>query len=214
VYISDVNRELVHAYSVIQSRVDELIASLAEMERKYLPAEEEERKTIYYDSRNRFNMLKAENSDSVELAALFIFINRTCFNGLYRVNRKGEYNAPRGSYKNPTICDEGNLRAVSEKLKNVRIVCGDYRFSREFIDEHTFAYFDPPYRPLTATASFTAYAEGGFGDKEQTELAAFIDEMGERGAWCAASNSDPKNADESDDFRFVLSRCFVQFPEK
>jgi DNA adenine methylase len=174
------------------------------MESEYLSAGEEKRKALYYEARSRFNALKVENSDSVELASLFIFINRTCFNGLYRVNRKGEYNVPQGSYKKPTVCDEGNLRAVSEKLKNVRIVCGDYRLSREFIDEHTFAYFDPPYRPLTATASFTAYAEGGFGDKEQTELAAFIDEMSEHGAWCVASNSDPKNADESDDFFDVL----------
>lgn len=204
VYISDINRELVHTYTVIQKRVNELIDALGTLEREYLPADEDKRKTLYYAARSRFNKLKAENSGDVELAALFIFINRTCFNGLYRVNRKGEYNVPQGSYKNPAICDEGNLRVVSKKLKGVQIVCGNYKLSRDFIDEHTFAYFDPPYRPLSATASFTAYAEGGFGDKEQTELAAFIDEMSERGAWCVASNSDPKNADENDDFFDVL----------
>jgi DNA adenine methylase len=145
-------------------------------------------------------VLKAQQNESTELAALFVFLNRTCFNGLYRVNRRGEYNVPQGSYKTPTICDELTLRAVSGKLQNVQITCGDYRRSRDFIDANTFVYFDPPYRPLTATASFNAYASGGFGDKEQAELAHFFNEMSERGAWCVASNSDPKNIDESDEF--------------
>ncbi len=200
VYISDVNRELIHTYATIQTRVEELIAALGAMERAYVPEDAERRKTRYYAARSRFNELKAANAADVELAALFLFLNRTCFNGLYRVNRKGEYNVPQGRYANPTICDAGNLRAVSNALKDVRIVCGDYTLSRAFIDEHTFAYFDPPYRPLSATAGFTSYAAGGFGDQEQIALAGFIDEMSAHGAWCVASNSDPKNADENDDF--------------
>ncbi|MDR2359817.1 MAG: DNA adenine methylase [Oscillospiraceae bacterium] len=204
VYISDINRELIHTYTIIRDSVSELISSLSELESEYLPADDETRKAIYYAKRNRFNELKAGGDVSVELAALFIFLNRTCFNGLYRVNAKGGYNVPQGSYKNPKICDTNNLLAVSAALRGVTIVCGDYKLSREFIDERTFAYFDPPYRPLTATSNFTAYAQDGFGDEQQIELARFIDEMSERGAWIVASNSDPKNANESDNFFDVL----------
>ena len=135
-----------------------------------------------------------------ELAALFIFLNRTCFNGLYRVNSKGEFNVPQGSYKNPCICDEDNLRAVSEKLQNVQIICGDYKESVKFIDKNTFAYFDPPYRPLTVSSSFTSYTQDGFSDRDQIELARFIDELSKRGVFIVASNSDPKNTNETDDF--------------
>ncbi|GHV33448.1 restriction endonuclease subunit M [Synergistales bacterium] len=200
VYISDVNRELITTYKTARDSVDTLISILDEIEREYLPSDDDIRKKIYYAKRERFNHLKAKNDETPEVAALFVFLNRTCFNGLYRVNAKGGYNVPQGSYKNPCICDEDNLRAVSEKLRGVEIVHGDYKLARDFIDERTFAYFDPPYRPLTATASFTTYAPDGFGDKEQTDLARFIDEMSERGAWVVASNSDPKNTDENDDF--------------
>jgi DNA adenine methylase len=211
VYISDVNRELIHTYTTIRDGADELVDALREYEARYLPAGEEDRKTIYYAFRDRFNALKTANDTSVEIAALFIFLNRTCFNGLYRVNAKGGYNVPQGSYKNPKICDAENLQAVSEVLQDVEIIWGDYALSRDFIDERTFAYFDPPYRPLTTTANFTAYAQDGFGDVQQIELARFIDEMSEHGAWVAASNSDPKNADESDNFFDNLyAKHFIQ----
>ncbi|GHV46416.1 restriction endonuclease subunit M [Synergistales bacterium] len=199
VYISDVNRELIHTYTIVRDNSGELIVALADMEREY-NAPNADRTTIYYNARERFNSLKLADSNGVELAALFIFINRTCFNGLYRVNRKGEYNVPQGKYAKPTICDADNLRAVSEKLQRVTAVCGDYKLSRNFIDDHTFAYFDPPYRPLTTTANFTAYAEGGFDDSEQESLAKFIDDIATKGAYFTASNSDPKNYDERDDF--------------
>jgi len=107
---------------------------------------------------------------------------------------------PQGRYKNPTIYNEVNLRAVSDKLHSVVIVCCDYKKSRNFIDDQTFAYFDPPYRRLNAAASFTAYSSGGFGDNEQIELARFIDEISRHGAYIITSNSDPKNVDEQDDF--------------
>jgi DNA adenine methylase len=204
VYISDVNRELICTYMTIRDNVKDLIDVLGGLEARYLSANGDARKAVYYAKRDRFNGLKANHDTSVELAALFIFLNRTCFNGLYRVNAKGVYNVPQGNYKKPKICDADNLRAVAAALQGVTIVCGDYKNSRDFIDDHTFAYFDPPYRPLTATARFTAYAQDGFDDKQQIELAQFIDEMSTRGAWIVASNSDPKNADESDDFFDVL----------
>ncbi|MCL2250031.1 MAG: Dam family site-specific DNA-(adenine-N6)-methyltransferase [Oscillospiraceae bacterium] len=200
IYISDINRELILTYKTIRDQVEQLLIELKQLESTYLPASDEVRKILYYENRTRFNMLKKDKADTPELAALFIAINRTCFNGLYRVNSKGEYNVPQGGYKNPRICDTENLLAISEKLKNVKIVCGDYKESASFIDKNTFAYFDPPYRPLTESSSFTAYAQGGFGDKEQIELAKFIGEMSARGAHVVASNSDPKNANEQDSF--------------
>ena len=200
VFISDINRELVVTYRTIRDNVDNLIVGLSEIESKFLSANENIRKDLYYANRNRFNVLKIADDTSFELAALFIFLNRTCFNGLYRVNAKGSFNVPQGSYKNPAICDEDNLRAVSSVLRNVEIVCKDYKESDSFIDENTFAYFDPPYRPLTASSNFTSYSQDGFGDKEQIELAHFINLLSERGAYVVASNSDPKNSDETDSF--------------
>lgn len=200
IYISDINQELIHTYISIRDCIDELIQELYGYEKEYLTAGADERKSIYYEKRERFNTLKMNRDNSPELAALFIFLNRTCFNGLYRVNAKGGFNVPQGGYKNPCICDEENLRSVSRKLNGVTIVCGHYKLASEFIDHNTFAYFDPPYRPLSATAKFTAYAQDGFDDTAQAELAMFIDEISERGAYVVASNSDPKNIDKHDDF--------------
>ena len=200
VYIGDINKELIYTYTSIRDRCTCLIEILRELEKGYLLGSEEERKQIYYENRDRFNTLKDKKDNSIELASLFIFLNRTCFNGLYRVNAKGEYNVPQGNYKNPCICDAENLKNVSDKLQGVDIVCGDYKLSESFIDDKTFVYFDPPYRPLSATSSFTSYAHDKFDDAAQVELARFVDEVSERGAYIAASNSDPKNIDESDEF--------------
>ena len=143
IFISDVNAELINTYCVIRDDCDALISSLCEMKKKYIPKSNEERKELFYEYRTRFNDLKKSGEDRIELAAHFIFLNKTCFNGLYRVNRKGEFNVPVGSYKNPAILDEENLRNISHLLKDVEIVCGDYRESLDFIDEQTFVYIDP-----------------------------------------------------------------------
>ncbi len=200
IYISDINRELIKTYISIRDNLEELLVALRSLEKDYLPLGTDKRKDYYYAKRDRFNALKTGNENDVELASLFTFLNRTCFNGLYRVNSKGGFNVPMGSYKNPTICDEENLREVSRRVQGVKIVCGDYKESADFIDSKTFVYFDPPYRPLSATSSFTAYSQDGFGDQEQMELARFIDEMSAKGAAIVASNSDPKNTDKNDDF--------------
>ncbi|MDR2598770.1 MAG: Dam family site-specific DNA-(adenine-N6)-methyltransferase [Oscillospiraceae bacterium] len=200
IYISDINHELIQTYITIRDDVKELISLLKNIEIRYLAANDGVRKEIYYSARDRFNFLKSVGNKSTEVAALFIFLNRTCFNGLYRVNSHGAFNVPQGVYKNPTICNEKNLLAVSEKLYGVKIVCADYSESRYFIDNKTFVYFDPPYRPITITASFTSYTENGFNDKEQAKLAAFINELSECGASIVASNSDPKNTNINDNF--------------
>lgn len=202
VYISDINAELINAYRMVRDSVDEIIAQLFSYQLEYNSQGEESQKKYYYKKRDRFNELKMNDSeiDNVECAALFIFLNRTCFNGLYRVNRKGQFNVPMGSYKNPLICDEENLRNASMALQKVTIVCGDYRKSREFIDQNTFVYFDPPYRPLNITSSFTSYTENEFNDDDQRALAAYVSELNDMGAYVVVSNSDPKNTDPQDDF--------------
>ena len=200
IYISDINAELINTYIIIRENIEEIISLLQKYQSEYVPLETEDRKSYYIKKRERFNDLKLNGNENIEKAALMIFLNKTCFNGLFRVNKKGFFNVPIGSYKNPIICDEKNLRVVSEKLQNVKIVCGDYRKSSEFIDDHTFVYFDPPYRPLTETASFTAYTENLFNDEEQIKLAEFVESMHKKGAKIVVSNSDPKNSNTEDDF--------------
>lgn len=208
VYISDINAGLVNAYRVIKNDVDSLVARLSEMQRRFLPMDENGRKECYYAARETFNRLALSEENAVEKAALFIFLNKTCFNGLYRVNRKGQFNVPMGAYKNPCICDEDNLRNVSNALQNVEIVCGDYSLSSRIIDEKTFVYLDPPYRPISETSAFTSYNADAFDDNEQIRLARFIDEMNKAGAKIVLSNSDPQNVDEGDTFFEKLYRSY------
>ena len=184
VYISDINAELINTYRMIRDDIDALIEMLYAMQSDFIPLDTDNRKAYYMQKRERFNDLKINGDENIniEKAALMIFLNKTCFNGLYRVNKKGLFNVPMGSYKNPLICDENNLREVSEKLQKVKIVCGDYKKSADFIDGNTFVYFDPPYRPITDTASFTAYTETLFNDDAQIELARFVDDMDKKGA--------------------------------
>ncbi len=201
VYISDKNLELINTYKSIRDNVDILIKSLKEMEEQYIPLDNENRKDYYYKKREEYNSLKINSEvNNIEKAVLFIFLNKTCFNGLYRVNKKGEFNVPMGAYKKPKICDEENLKNVSLTLRNVKIVYADYRESEKFIDDKTFVYIDPPYRPLNITSSFTSYTENDFNDKEQIELAEYINVLNKKGAKIVISNSDPKNNDIDDNF--------------
>lgn len=199
-YISDINPELINAYIAIKQNVEALIKRLNEMQMTFLSLDENGRKYYYYNVRDKFNTVKLSDSTSAEKAAYFIFLNKTCFNGLYRVNRKGLFNVPMGSYKNPTICDADNLRNIHEALQNVTIVCGDYSQSQSFIDSETFVYLDPPYRPISETSAFTSYNSDAFDDNEQIRLAKFIDEINAAGAKIVLSNSDPKNVNEEDNF--------------
>ena len=143
VYISDINAELINTYRIIRDDIDALIEMLYVMQNDFVPLDTDNRKAYYMEKRKCFNDLKVNGNENIniEKAALMIFLNKTCFNGLFRVNKKGLFNVPMGAYKNPMICDKNNLRAVSEKLQRVTIVCGDYRESTDFIDENTFVYF-------------------------------------------------------------------------
>lgn len=199
-YIGDINAELINAYQVVKNDVENLIAKLNEMQILFLPMDENGRKYFYYTVREKFNSTTLTEETATEKAAQFIFLNKTCFNGLYRVNKKGQFNVPMGAYKNPTICDDENLRNIHEALQNVTIVCGDYSLSKSFIDKETFVYLDPPYRPISDTSGFTAYNTDIFDDNEQIRLANFIDEINLSGAKIVLSNSDPKNINEEDNF--------------
>ena len=201
VYISDKNLELINTYKSIRDDVGILIKLLKEMEEQYTSLNNENRKLYYYEKRREYNNLKINiEENNIEKAVLFIFLNKTCFNGLYRVNKKGEFNVPIGTYKKPKICDEENLKNVSMALKKVKIVYADYRESEEFIDNKTFVHIDPPYRPLNITSSFTSYTENDFSDEEQIELAEYIDILNKKGAKIVISNSDPKNNNIDDNF--------------
>ncbi|MDD7761431.1 MAG: DNA adenine methylase [Firmicutes bacterium] len=202
VYISDINQILIDTYTVIRDDVFSLIVQLNKLQDEFIPLNTANRKDYYLSKRKEFNKIinSKEKILMVERAALMIFLNKTCFNGLYRVNKKGEFNVPMGAYKSPLICDIDNLLAVSDKLKNVEINCADYRESSNFIDDKTFVYIDPPYRPLTKTANFTSYTSTNFDDKEQIELANFVNDIDLKGAKILISNSDPKNTDKDDNF--------------
>lgn len=202
VLINDINKELINTYSQIKNNCDGMISQLSEIQSIYKSHTLEENKAYFYKKRQHYNDLKVNGNDAenLEKAALFIFLNKTCFNGLYRVNSKGLFNVPFNNAKNPLLCDEENLRACSELLQNVIMKVGDYKECKDFIDSNTFVYIDPPYRPLTQTAAFTSYSENGFTDKEQIELGNFIIEISNKGAMVVASNSDPKNSDINDDF--------------
>ena len=137
VYINDNNKELINVYEVVKNNCNILIIKLKEMEYLYNNLSEEEQQTFYYEKREQFNNLVLSDESNIEKASLFIFLNKTCFNGLYRVNKKGLYNVPMGSYKNPKICDEDNLKRVSALLQKVTILEGDYSTVKDLIDERT-----------------------------------------------------------------------------
>jgi DNA adenine methylase len=202
----DVNPELIMAYQVLQDDHRKLIERLRLLEEEHLGRSEESRKENYYSIRRVYNQqmghLDYETYDEewIQSTAHLIFLNKTCFNGLFRLNSKGEFNVPFGRYKNPTIFDEGNLHLVHKALKNTKLLSADFRQAREFIEKETLVYLDPPYRPISHTSHFTSYSQNGFKDEDQKELANFYSEMDSLGAYLILSNSDPKNHDPGDEF--------------
>jgi len=221
-YISDYNWDLFVLYRVVQSHVEQLIDELQHLSDQYLPLppikkgqKTGKRITMFKRLREEYNHPKwAElryrkdgrsprkrfHKDWIRRACLTIFLNRTCFNGLYRVNANGEFNVPHGRYDKPDIVNANNLRAVKKVLEDVKINVGTYSNFITLMDSKSFVYFDPPYRPLPNTNSFKDYHKAQFGDKEQLELADLCRELDRRGVQFLLSNSDPKNTDETDDF--------------
>jgi len=205
-YICDANAELVLAYRVIKKSVKKLIAELGKLESDYLSKNETERELFFYEVRDALNEnlpgfdFTKYSPGWVDRTAQLIFLNRTCFNGLFRVNSKGEFNVPFGRYKKPDILNEDNLNDVSTLLKTTQIILGDFTDCKKFVDDQTFMYFDPPYRPLNQTSSFTSYSKNGFSDTDQVRLVEFFKELDKKGAMIMLSNSDPKNENPDDTF--------------
>jgi DNA adenine methylase len=217
-YLSDNNQDLILTYNVIKNYTKQLIDRLKEIESEHLEKIEEHRKNNYYKLREAYNnqdinyienqpdtnqiieRAQQDINEIIERASYFIFLNKTCYNGLYRLNSNGKFNVPFGRYKNPVICNENNLHVVAETLKNTLIYPGDFHKSEKFITKESFVYLDPPYRPLNSTSNFTAYSGGGFNDNSQMELAKFFREIDRKGAMIMLSNSDPQNHDENDKF--------------
>jgi len=214
-HIYDANEELILAYKVVQNDVDRLIGILKKLEFEFLNLNEEARKEYFYRIRVKFNENKSEIDFSqyhynwINRAAQLIFLNRTCFNGLFRVNSKGQFNVPFGRYKNPKISNEDVLRNASIVLKNVKINLGDFTDCETIVNDKTFVYFDPPYRPLNKTSSFTSYNKDSFNDFEQQRLAKFYKKLDAKGAKLMLSNSDPKNEDPNDNFFDELYSDFI-----
>ncbi|MCX7842099.1 MAG: DNA adenine methylase [Clostridia bacterium] len=200
-FIIDINEDLINSYLAIKNNVNAVVEYLSGMELKYLRLSKDVRKAMYYEVREAYNSRGPKSIlPDIERAAQFIFLNRTCFNGLYRVNLSGLFNVPCGDYKNPTICDEKNLYAASALLQRVNIFAGDFRESIKYADRHSFVYFDPPYRPLNITSNFTSYSKFDFTDENQAQLAHLFAEMNDAGALIMLSNSDPKNENPDDNF--------------
>ena len=223
--INDVNEDLILTYRIIKDDVEALITNLDKYEKDYLAITDQEgRSQIFYEVRERYNQ---HLGDSIERASQLIFLNKTCFNGLYRVNRRGQFNVPFGKYANPTICNAKLLRADSQLLQSAQVVIsqGDYAQTVQHIDSLTFVYLDPPYRPLDATSSFTAYSKGDFNDDDQRALAAFCHQLSERGCFWMESNADCSAKNPNDTFfedlyadykieRVYASRFINANPEK
>lgn len=196
--INDINSHLITTYIVIRDTPQALIHTLSDIQSTFLALEShEKRKELFLRIRNDFNSRQLSN---VEEAAYMIFLNRTCFNGLYRENSKGAFNVPFGRYESPTICDEELIIADSELLQNVEILKGDFSHTAKHIQGYTFFYFDPPYRPLDATSSFNSYVKESFDDNEQIRLKNFYSDLSIDGCYAMLSNSDCKSRNAKDDF--------------
>jgi len=205
-FLFDLNKELIIGYKVIKKDKELLINELKAIERVYKSKNESDRKKFYYEMREKYNQqindfnYSKYDKEWIIRASLLIFLNKTCFNGLFRQNKKGEFNVPFGSYKNPRICYEENILAVNKALEDTKIYNSDFNKSKKYIDKNTLVYLDPPYRPINDTSGFTSYYKKDFTEKDQIRLSDFFNKMTKKGAYALLNNSDPKNINPNDDF--------------
>lgn len=205
-YINDINKELINCYRCIKADVNEVIKQLEVLEKEYLFCDD--RTKYFYNVRDRYNSIHLNGHYDFEKCADFIFLNHTCFNGLYRVNKSGKFNVPHGKYKKPLICDKDNLLLCSKLLQKVEISFGSYEQVLSNADKNTFIYFDPPYRPLIENNSFVSYDKSGFDDSDQIKLAENFKDLDKKDCLLMLSNSDPKNTNENDNFFDDLYKGF------
>ncbi len=206
-YLSDQNPDLVIAYQTIQKKPNWLLEHLEKYQKQYEETDSAKRNKLFLKVRSEFNenrnqTLPKEISDKAVLrSSQFIFLNKTCFNGLFRLNSKGEFNVPHGKYTKPAIADEENILAVSELLQKAEIHHADYSTCFHRADQNTFIYFDPPYRPISSSSNFTTYTSTNFADAEQLKLAQFFRKLDtDQKAKLMLSNSDPQNTNPNDHF--------------
>lgn len=215
-YLGDTNKNLILTYNVIKYKPDELIDELEKSSKCYKKecTTKDERKKLFESKRNEFNLLNdidpyGLSDDHIKLASLMIFLNKTCFNGLYRVNKSNNFNVPFANPKNPLICDKYNIIEVSNKLKGVELFVGDYSKSITGMGNSSFVYLDPPYRPINGKKSFEGYSKSDFNDNHQKELAEFCRKIDKKGVNFLLSNSDPWNYDKQDMFFDDLYEGFI-----
>ncbi|MGI8925163.1 MAG: DNA adenine methylase [Tepidiformaceae bacterium] len=182
--LADANGELVECYTVVRDQPEDLVTELRALAGRYLAVDEAARRALYYEVRAQTPV------SSVARAARLIFLNRTCYNGLYRVNAAGRFNVPHGRYANPRILDEAGLRAASAALQRTELACEDFGQACARARAGDFVYLDPPYQPLSRTASFTSYTSGSFGPPEQERLRDAFESLARRGVAALLSNSD------------------------
>jgi DNA adenine methylase len=202
IVISDNNRDLIWAYETVKNYVDYVVEALADFQEIFWALSTEERSKMYYATRESFNAKRMEDTDDVsfrvERTAQLIFLNKTCFNGLYRVNASGAFNVAFGRYDKPPICDRENLHACSRVLRRAEIRLCDFSEILQSMGGSSFVYLDPPYRPISMTANFTSYSPTNFDAIEQQRLAAHCLDLDKRQSRLMISNSDPKNIDPED----------------
>ncbi len=205
-YINDINRELITAYTVVRDTPEALLTRLDTLQREYLPLDEPQRKAYYLHQRDIYN---SKSTDDITTAALLIFLNRTCFNGLYRVNAKGAFNVPHGRYAHPQICDETTIMADSALLQRVTVTCGDFASTIAYATRESLFYLDPPYKPLSNTSSFNSYSKEAFDDNEQIRLSQFCQTLEWIGSRFILSNSDVRGNDPDNSFFDDLYTSFT-----
>lgn len=208
VIINDINSDLINVYRVIKENVTGLITELKLLEKEYNTSQDLEcKKEFFYEIRNEYNKRDSSYKGvSIRNASYFIFLNKTCFNGLYRVNSKNGFNVPFGKYSNPCICNENLLNIDSSLLQRAIILNGDYSLTFDYasLDGDTLFYFDPPYKPISATSNFNSYSADTFDDTQQIRLKDFCDKLSSNNIKFILSNSDPKSVDAKNDFFDIL----------
>ncbi len=198
--INDLNLTLINAYQLIKKDYQELILLLSEIEQEFYNLNSlEEKKVFYLQKREHFNQID-DHLLPLEKTVLLLFLNKTCFNGLYRVNQKGKFNVPFGKYEKPTICNQNNLISVHHYLEKVTILQGDFQETLNYAKKSTLFYLDPPYKPINLTSAFNSYASTNFDDQEQIRLKLFCDQINDQGHYFILSNSDLKNFDQDNTF--------------
>jgi DNA adenine methylase len=183
IYLSDINKELINTYNTVKHDPVELIKNLKKFKEKHS-------KIFYYETRELDRKEAFENMSNIDKATRFIYLNKTCFNGLYRVNKKGFFNTPMGGYKNPNIADENTILRASEALQNATISNHNFNNFSKNTHKNDLVYFDPPYHPLTEKSNFTAYNENSFLEEEQFKLYELFEDLSDKKIKIIKSNSD------------------------